>query len=291
MRQGVALSLLSAVGFCGMALLIRLAASFDTFMVAQFRFVIGLALLGTAALSGWIRLDFRNGRLLFLRGLTGGAAVVLFFTSVAKLGVGKGTVISYAYPVFASLFGAAFLKERLGPARWLAVTGALAGIWLLSGPGTGPGTVSAASWAIGRYELLALAGSVLSGIAVVLVRKLHETDSTYAIFFAQCLVGLWLVIVPANVSGQALGYRGGLLLMAIGVIAAVSQLLMTEGYRHLSVTTASLLGMLTPVLSFLAGIVLFSEPVSLRGAVGALVVVACCALVILTDRPAAVRGR
>ena len=66
-RTGIALSLLSAVGFCLMAILIRQAAGFNTFMVAQFRFVIGLALLGTAALFGRIRLDFSNGWLLFFR--------------------------------------------------------------------------------------------------------------------------------------------------------------------------------------------------------------------------------
>ena len=70
-RTGIALSLLSAVGFCLMAILIRQAAGFNTFMVAQFRFVIGLALLGTAALFGRIRLDFSNGWLLFFRGLSG----------------------------------------------------------------------------------------------------------------------------------------------------------------------------------------------------------------------------
>jgi drug/metabolite transporter (DMT)-like permease len=266
-----------------MAILIRQAAAFDTFMVAQFRFVIGLALLGTAALFGYIRLDFANGWLLFFRGLSGGASVVLFFTSIAKLGISKGTVISYGYPVFASLLSALFLKERMGPQRWLAVLAALVGIGMLSTRTAVPGGTG--GFTIGRYELLAVCGSLLSGIAVVLVRKLHETDSTYAIFFAQCLVGLWLVLIPANLSGEALGYKGGSLLIAIGVLAAVSQLLMTEGYRHLSVTTASLLGMLTPVLSLVAGLLVFREPMSGRAILGALVVLAACTLVIVTDRP------
>lgn len=282
-RRGVVLSLTSAVGFCAMAALVRQAARYDSFMVAQFRFVIGLALLSTAALFGCIRLDFSNGWLLFLRGLSGGASVVLFFLSITKLGVGKGTVISYSYPVFASLLSALFLKERMGPLRWLAVLAALAGTTLLSLRGAGPG--GAGGFSVGRYELLAVTGAFLSGIAVVLVRKLHETDSTYAIFFSQCLVGLWLVLVPANVSGAALGYEGGLLLIGIGVVAAVAQLLMTEGYRHLSVTTASLLAMLTPVLSLLVGLTVFREPMNAQAITGALVVMASCALVIVTDRP------
>lgn len=281
-RRGVLLSLVSAVLFCAMAVMIRQAASFNTFIVAQFRFAIGLALLGSAALFGRIRLDFHNGWLLFFRGLSGGAAVVIFFTSIAKLGIGKGTVINYGYPVFASLLSALFLKERMGPLRWLAVLAALAGIWLLATRVGGPG--EAGSLRVGPYEVLAVTGSLLSGVAVVLVRKLHETDSTYAIFFSQCLVGLWLVLIPANVSGSALGYAGGLLLIGIGIIAAVGQVLMTEGYRHLSVTTASLLGMLTPVLSFVVGIAVFHEPMSLRAGTGAVIVMASCALVILTDR-------
>jgi len=261
-----------------MAGLVRWGGHINSFKVSFIRFVIGLSLVGTAALLGKIKLKFVHGPLLFLRGLFGGAAVFLLYLSIAKLGVGVGTVISYSYPIFASVFGAIILRERIGIKKALFIFIAFIGMYVL----TVKEQPLSLGFSIGRYELLALLGSICSGIAVVLVKKLHDTDSTYAIFFAQCAIGLWLMVVPANVSADSIGYSGGLLLLAIGITAAIGQLLMTEGFRHVSVTTGSLLALLVPVLNFVVGIAVFDEKFSVRGIVGAVVVVISCAAVIVT---------
>jgi drug/metabolite transporter (DMT)-like permease len=278
---GVVLMMGASLAFCASAVLVKSAAHIDAFKTVLFRFVFGLGLLGTLALFGRIRLRFVNGPLLFLRGLTGGAAVFLFYLSIVKLGVAKGTVISHSYPIFASMFGAVFLKERVGLLRWGLILCAIAGMYLLSfrlGAGNGDAPL------IGPYELLAILGAVLSGVAVVTVRKLHDTDSTYAIFFAQCAIGLWLVVVPANVVAVSIGWAGGLMLLGIGTAAATGQLLMTEGYRYVDVTTGSLLNMLVPVLNFIIGLTVFKEAFRIPGIVGALLILVSCAAIVLTRR-------
>ncbi len=285
--RGTLMMLSSSIFFCIMSGMIKHMAEVDSFMVVQFRFVIGLALLCTAALFGRVKLSFSNSPLLFLRGLTGASAVFLFFLSISKLGVGKATVISYSFPAFASVIGVFVLKERLSPVKWLAIATALVGIALLAFKSSEEGTTTdSATWlsAIGKYELLAILGAMLSGVAVVIIKKLHNTDSTYAIFFAQCLIGLWLVIIPANVKGVSLGYSGGLMLLGIGLVAATGQLLMTEGYRHLTVTTGSLLSMSVPVLNFILGMAMFNEPITKLGVAGAIIVMVACTVVILADR-------
>jgi drug/metabolite transporter (DMT)-like permease len=285
--RGTLMMLGSSIFFCIMSGMIKHMSEVDSFMVVQFRFVIGLALLCSAALFGRVKLSFNNGPLLFLRGLTGASAVFLFFLSISKLGVGKATVITYSFPAFASIIGVFVLKERLSLVKWLAVAAALVGIALLafkSGGDKAATDSTAILSAIGKYELLAIFGAMLSGVAVVLIKKLHNTDSTYAIFIAQCLIGLWLVIIPANVKGVSLGYAGGLMLLGIGLVAATGQLLMTESYRHLTVTTGSLLGMSVPVLNFILGMVMFDEPITQRGVAGAIIVIVACTVVILADR-------
>ena len=86
--RGIVLILVSTVFFCLMSALVRYASGIDPYKTTLFRFVVGLGILGTAALFGKIRLRFVNGRLLFLRGLFGGVAILLCFWSIAKLGVG-----------------------------------------------------------------------------------------------------------------------------------------------------------------------------------------------------------
>jgi drug/metabolite transporter (DMT)-like permease len=123
----------------------------------------------------------------------------------------------------------------------------------------------------------------MAGMAVVLIKKLHDTDSSYAIFFAQCLFGMWIVLIPANLTPIAITVKTGLILLAIGVTAAIAQLLMTQAYRHVSVLLGSLLGMLVPVMNFTVGVLLFKEPFSLRSLGGALIIIVACIAVMVPD--------
>ena len=279
MTKGVVLMVLSSVVFCVMSVLIKCIPGIDSFKTSLFRFFIGMAVLGTAALFGFIHLRFLNGRLLFLRGLFGGISVFLFFLSIAKLGIAKGTVISYSYPIFASVLGIVFLHEKPGWRQWLALAAALFGIILLSGSASGISGLLT----VGVYEVLALVGAICSAIAVVVIKRLHDTDSTYAIFYSQCVIGLWLIVVPANLVPCSIGYLGGAILLGIGLAATVAQLLMTEGYRYTSVSVGSLLCMTLPVFNFLVGVLVFHEPMPLRAVVGSIIVIASCMLVIMIE--------
>jgi len=236
-RRGIVLILASTVAFCLMSGLVRYASDIDPYKTTLFRFIVGLGILGTAALFGRIRLKFVNGPLLLLRGLFGGTAILIFFFSISKLGVGKGTVLIYSFPIFGSIFSSILLKERIGAVRLAAILAAFVGIYLLAADnGQGLSLIGV----LGKYELLAIFGAMLGGMALVSVKKLHDTDSSYAIYFAQCVIGLWVVVVPANIVPCSIGFSGGLLLVAIGIASTVGQLLSTEGYRYVQVATGSL---------------------------------------------------
>ena len=278
--KGVELMVAANVFFCLMSALVKYASNIDSYKTTLFRFVIGLGLLGTAALFGKIKLKFVHGHFLFLRGLFGSIAVFIFFLSITKLGIAKATVLICSYPIFASIFSAIFLKEKIGILKLTAILMAFVGIYLITMDNS-IGSFSLA--ALGKYELITILGAVLSGIAVVFVKKLHDTDSSYAIFFAQCIIGLWLVIIPAGATHCVIGYWGAIILVCIGVTATVGQLLMTEGYRHTTVTTGSLLAMLVPVLNYFVGVIIFNEAISLRSIIGAVIVIGSCMVVLAVN--------
>jgi len=279
-NKGVALILVSTVFFCLMSSLVRYASDISPYTMTLFRFVVGLGILGTAALFGRIRLRFVSGTLLFLRGLFGGTAILIFFASVSKLGVGKGTVLIYAFPIFGSIFGSIFLKEKIGLVRLGAILSAFCGIYLLAAEN---GNGSPSIGILGKYELLAIFGAMLGGLALVIVKKLHDTDSSYAIYFAQCVIGLWIVIMPASTASCSIGFYQVLLLLAIGVTATAGQLLSTEAYRYVEIPTGSLLGMLVPVFNYIIGVTVFGESFSIYSIVGSAMVLGSCVIVLLKN--------
>jgi drug/metabolite transporter (DMT)-like permease len=263
-----------------MAGLIRYLSHVDSFTIAFFRFAIALALLGTLALTKKIKFTFTSSVLLFLRGFFGGVAVLLFYFSISTIGISKATVIVYSSPIFATIGSAIFLGEKVSPKKCLVILCSFVGIYLIS---TSP-TQSFAG--IDRYDLLATMGALSAGVAVVLVKKLRDTESSYSIFFAQCIVGFWLVLLPANVVTSTIGMSGGLLLLAIGVTASAGQLIMTYSYRYLPVSTGSLIGMLVPVCNIAIGVIGFDEDISKRCIMGIIIVLVSCAFLLVRKRDA-----
>ncbi|MHC4912851.1 MAG: DMT family transporter, partial [Planctomycetota bacterium] len=256
--KGAALILMASVIFCIAGSLVKYGSYIGAYRLAFFRFVIGFGLIATIAMSGRVKLVFNNKKLLFLRGLTGGTAVFITLLAITKLGLGKGMVLISSYPIFASVISAVFLKERLRLFDIGAILTAIVGIYFIAYEGQQGFSLLV----FGKYELLTVFGAMLAGIAVVLIRKLHDTDNSLAIYFSQCAVGMWLVVGPAFSSEGAIGLNGVFILLGMGTTITVGQLLMTEGFKYLQVKIGSLLLMLETVLCYAAGVVIFGEPLT-----------------------------
>ncbi|MCX7029324.1 MAG: DMT family transporter [Spirochaetes bacterium] len=275
---GLAAMVLSSVLFSLMSLGIRLAGA-DSFLTSFIRFAVGLAVVGSLAFAGRARIAFVNVPLLLLRGVTGSVAVYTSFLAIEKLGLARGSVVSYTYPLFAAVGGAVFLKERVRPFGWAALVAAVGGMVLMRWGGIVEGGAADPSTAL--WYGLTLAGSVVAGLAIVCVRRLTATDSAPAIFFSQSLVGFWLAFVPAASRPAAFGPRLALLLLGIGLAATAAQLLMTWSYGRVDIATGSLLGVLAPVINVGVGVLAFRETFGPVEAVGAAVVLAACAAVVV----------
>jgi len=284
--KGASLMVTACAVFCVMACLVKILSHVSPFKTSLYRFVVGLGLLGAAAMLGRIRLEFNNVRLLFTRGLLGGIGIVVMYFAIVKLGVGKGMVLASTYPIFAYIFSIVLLKERPSVVSALAIAAAFIGIYFVAecrndGAGIFEG--------FGLYEMLAVSVGMLGGLVIVTIRKLHETDSSYAIYFSQCAAGFWIAVVPASVGSSRVDLADALILVLIGATAAIGQLMMTQSYKHLPVRMGATLGMLEPAFCYLAGVILFSEPLSARSVIGTVLIIGSCVAALLRDRQPANR--
>ena len=262
--------LASSVLFSLMSVLIRMAPEIGSYRMSMVRFGVGITLLGVLAMCGKVSLTFHNRSLLLWRGLIGGISVIMHYYAIIHIGLAKGTVITYLYPVFAAIFGSIILGERVGMRKSLATTLAFAGLVM---------TITSESMdfsGFGLPETIAIAGAILAGIVVVMIRKLRDSDSAASIFCAQCAVGFWIVIIPANQSAAVLPLHTALILVAIGLLAAFGQLLMTYSFKHVTVASGSLLAMVCPVLNVIFGVLLFGESMTLLNGIGMALVLSAC---------------
>jgi drug/metabolite transporter (DMT)-like permease len=266
----------SAVLFSLMSVLIPFTHGVSASLIASARFVTGITIILGITVLRRARLTAVNRWWLVARGVIGATSVYLLYRGIMNLGLGKGTILNYTYPIFAALLAPLILKERLTWDVLAAGVVSFLGIWLVVSPGPFS--------SISVEDLLALTGGLLSGIAVVVIKKLRETDTPFVIYLAQCVFGLLVVAWPTAVS--SFGFHGTewLILAGIGVVATVAQLAMTWAYKHVPATEGSLLAFLTPVLNVLLGVLVFGEQMHLSTIAGSALVLLCCGYIAFREK-------
>lgn len=266
----------SAVFFAVMAALIRATQAVNPYMFSLGRFFIGiLVCLGLFVL----RLDrprWINWPWLIIRGVVGSLAVVAFYWCIPVIGLAKATVLNYTYVIWAAVLAVPFLGERLRLGQSLAVVTAMAGVALL---------FEVRSLGASLGELLALLAGLGSGIAVIAITRCRDTDSSANIFWSQSLFGLLAIAWPVAQHWTPLTAAQIGIVVAVGLLAAAGQLLMTFAYKYTGATQGSLLSLVTPVLSGLMGAGIFHEPLHGRFVLGTAFILGACAYLAIYPVP------
>ncbi len=212
---------------------------------------------GTAAGSGdWPYLLARSVALT--------VSVFLFLWGLSLLPLADNMALAFTAPLFATLFGAWFLREAVGPWRWLALAVGFAGVLLITAPG-------------GRLDwiaLLPICAAICLALSDIATRRLMRRAQgatvllhTHAFIavagLATLLRGDWLwpsLAEAAWLAAASLLFSTGLLLQIFALRrAAVSTL---APLRYLALAFAVLLGWLVwgqlPGWGAFAGIVLIA---------------------------------
>lgn len=293
--KGIFLKVASVVIFLCMSTLIKAAgkdipAGQITFLRSAFAMVPILVFL---AAHGQLRDAFRTNDIFghFRRGFVGILSMGFGFYGLVHLPLPESIALGYALPLFTVVVAAVFLKERVGIYRWTAVLIGLAGVGIISWPrltlfregGFG------SSEAMGALAMLAFA--VLGSCAMVLVRKLVQTERTPTIvlYFSLFASVFSLGTLPfgwAALSWQALG------LMALaGFCGGVAQLLLTASYRYADVSTIAPFEYTSIVLGIIVGYVLFGDVPTSTMLIGTAIVVSAGIFVIFREHRLALKRR
>jgi drug/metabolite transporter (DMT)-like permease len=246
--------LLSACFFTAMNVLLKQAMTeFRVWDIGFYRFFGGLVLL--TAFFGRRSNPFRSSatKLLIVRGCTGSIAFIFFILSVRLLPVSTALMLLYAFPAFAALFSAALYREKVSPVGWACLVAVLIGVALLVDPRSGGETLGYAA---------GICSAIFAGLTMAIIRRLKQTNGSVIIYLYFCLVGS-VVTAPFFLRAPILPLSFSQILVCSGIIltSIAGQLLMNHGFGYCRSWEGGLYMTTEVLLTSLAGILLFMDPV------------------------------
>lgn len=256
-RQAILLVLgASAVFTIAAALVKALGGGLPLAQVILFRNLFALPLLLVLAMrtGGWPMLRPRHPWLHVQRAAWGMMGMVGAFHAFTYLPLATATALGFTMPLFLTALSVVLLRVRVGWRRWSAVAFGFCGVLLIVQPGAGGAALPMLSVGLALMSALGWAMAMLS------IRRMGQAgESGVAIV-------VWFAVLSSIAAGiasipvwQAPDATQWLILLAIGLVSAVAQLLMTNAYRKAETTLLAPFEYSGLVWTALLGIAIWAE--------------------------------
>ena len=200
----------------------------------------------------------------FLRCVFGLIALIAIFIALRNLPLATVVSISFAAPIFTTIFSIFFLSEKVGFYRWLAVFVGFFGIIII----TEPGFSSLNIYYI--YPIIFCLG--LSYVAIA-IRQLSTTEPVWLISlnFSAAITIVSLFTIPF---GWIMPNVQDLFLLSlIGVFGGVANLWLSQSYKFSEVSLVTPLKYLALVFAIIFGYFIWNEVPTIKTLSGALLVI------------------
>jgi drug/metabolite transporter (DMT)-like permease len=223
----IALRLVSVVFFALMNAAIKLAEQHGASVVEILFFrQFGAALLVTGVILSGPGLPSVATRRLpahIVRAIVGLSAMAMTFNGIVALPLAEATTIGFTVPAFATILGAAVLREPTGRWRWGAVIVGFLGVLIVAQPGGGHVPLRGAGFA--------LAGAFGTACVTILLRQIGKTEAALTTVFWFSVLSLVPLSVFYAPVAQAHGLVGWMALAAVGTLGGCAQIAMTNSLR------------------------------------------------------------
>jgi drug/metabolite transporter (DMT)-like permease len=200
----------------------------------------------------------------FLRSLFGLIALIAIFIALRNLPLATVVSISFAAPIFTTIFSIFFLSEKVGFYRWLAVLIGFVGIIVITEPGYGDFNIYYI------YPIIFCLG--LSYVAIA-IRQLSTTEPVWLI-----ALNFSIIITLASLFSIPFGWvmpsvQDLVLLCMIGFLGGFANLWLSQSFKLSEVSLVSPLKYLALVFGIIFGYLVWDEIPTTKTILGALLVV------------------
>ena len=200
----------------------------------------------------------------FKRCLAGLIALVSIFVALRNLPLATVVSISFAAPIFITIFSIFLLNEKVGLYRWMAVLVGFLGIIFITEPGFS---------ALNVYYIYPIIFCLGLSYVAIAIRKLSSTEPAWLISFFFSL-SIMLLSFLSFYQGWILPSLLDLFLLSmVGILGGLANLWLSQSYKYSEVSLVSPLKYLGLVFAIIFGYFIWNEIPTSKTLLGALLVI------------------
>ena len=200
----------------------------------------------------------------FLRSFSGLIALVAIFIALRSLPLATVVSISFAAPIFTTIFSIFLLNEKVGVYRWLAVIVGFIGILIITEPGIS---------SLNIFYIFPIIFCIGLSYVAITIRKLSTTEPVWLIslYFSVSITLLSLFSLP---SGWIMPSTKDFMILAmIGIFGGVANLWLSQSYKYSEVSLVTPLKYLALVFAIIFGYLIWDEIPTIKSLFGAALVI------------------
>lgn len=234
----------------------------DVFQILEMRSVIGIAMLYPLIhLAGGLgKLKTTRPWQQVGRNIAHYGAQFAWFKALALIPLAQVVSIEFTMPIWTAILAVAFLGERMGLWKNLAVALGVIGVVIIVRPGTSE---------IVPGQIIALAAAVGFAISVTMVKSLTRTDSVLTILFWMLLIQSIIGLVPALDVWRWPSAYVWTWIIVIAFCGTFSHYCLTRAMLHADATLVVPMDFLRVPLAALAGWLIYNERLDMLTILGA----------------------
>ena len=257
---------LSVCAFSIMDLIIKWTADYPLGQVVFFRGFFGIIFYFFIIPKSRIKNFYKTTRavLHLLRCLIGLIAMIAIFIALRNLPLATVVSISFAAPIFTTIFSIFFLSEKVGVYRWLAVIIGFIGILIITEPGFED---------LNIYYIFPIIFCIGLSYVAVAIRQLSSTEPVWLIS-----LNFSIAITTAGLFTLPFGWKipslfDFFVLSLVGLFGGVANLWLSQSYKFSEVSLVTPLKYLGLVFAIFFGYLIWGEVPSLKSLFGGLLVI------------------
>ena len=200
----------------------------------------------------------------FKRCLAGLIALVSIFIALRNLPLATVVSITFAAPIFTTIFSIFLLNEKVGLYRWLAVLVGFVGIIIISEPGFS---------SLNLYYIYPIIFCLGLSYVAIAIRKLSSTEPVWLISFFFSFSIMLLSFLSFYQNWILPSLIDLFLLSLIGILGGLANLWLSQSYKLSEVSLVTPLKYLALVFAIIFGFFIWDEVPTFKTLIGAALVI------------------